>query len=170
MINAQMKSDIWLRDFGLIPVPAKLYAVSEEAAILKQHELKKMANSSNTKEQREDIRKALVIAITSGMQYYSEINPWLLANGITSATKFCQSGLPFASRTTLLRILKEERDKLGTSVIYESEKIVKLWKEGKSRKEIICLGYTDDYVRQVLKSAGLIKGKYKKGVKNGISK
>lgn len=169
MSNAQEKSDIWLRDAGLIPVPARFYAVNEKATTLKSSEVKKMVNSSNTKEQREDIRKALVIAIKSGMQYYSEVNPWLIANGITSATKFCQSGFPFASRTTLLRILKEERDKLGTSVIYESDKILKLWKEGSSREEIVAKGYSDDYIRHVLKAAGIIKDKYKKRNKNVIS-
>lgn len=166
MNNAQVKSDIWLRDFGLIPVPANLYIVNEEASI--ECSMSKVkVNSVITKDQRKDIREALILAIKSGKQFYFEINPWLLSQGIISATKFCGSGLPYASRTTLLRILKEERDKLGASVEYASDKILKLWKDGSSREEISSKGYSDDYIRHVLKSAGIIKGKYKKRNKNG---
>jgi len=157
---------IWLRDFGLSPVP-ECFHVSKPASKIKNLMHTVAGYNVTSKEQRSQIRAAVVVALKSGKQYYQEIQDELVSKGIISA-KENTNNLPFVSRTTLLRVAKEERDRLGIVFEFGSTKVIKMFDSGLSRKEIVSLhGLTDEYVFDVLKKHGRIKPKYNKAVKNG---
>lgn len=125
--------------------------------------------NTTSKEQRAQIRQAVVISLKAGKQYYHEIQKELVSNEVISAQKNA-NGLPFISRTTLLRVVKEERDRLGIVFEFGSTKVLKMFDSGLSRKEIVSQHVlTDEYVFDILKKHGRIKPKYKKGLKNGKS-
>jgi len=157
----------WMISFGLAKVPPRLCMPRKEAFV--KISFDKVDISAESKAARKRLIEAIMEKLQQGKETYQTIRDELIDESVVSFEKHNEDGIYYVSRSSLSNHIRTARTNLGLSYVHDKTKILEMFAEGFSRKEISAAGFDPTNVYSVLLRNGKIERKYKKEIKNGIS-
>lgn len=120
------------------------------------------ANSEH-KEARKKLIEAIKIKLQKGLEDYQTIKDELLAENEITFEKHNERSVFYVSRSSLSNHISTARSELGIVFVHDKAKILSLFDQGFSRKEIEDAGFDKTNVYAVLRRNERIESKWKKG-------
>ncbi len=152
---------------GIGEIPKRFYCIKPNS-FLKIGFDTNVKTNDDRKEERAKLIERITRLLTEGKEDYDVIRDNLVAENIISFEKHNPDGVYYVSRSSLSNHIRTARNGLGISYVYDKVKILNMFDEGFSRKEIEAAGFDHTNVYSVLVRNGRILRK--KDIKNGKCK
>jgi len=162
MYQSNSKEMCWMISFGLAKVPPILCTPRKTAFV--KISFDKVDISAESKAARKRLVEAIMEKLQQGKETYQTIRDELIDESVVSFEKHNEDGIYYVSRSSLSNHIRTARANLGLSFVRDKTKILEMFAEGFSRKEISAAGFDPTNVYSVLLRNGKIERKYKKEI------